>query len=597
MNTINARIEAVRKKMLENNISIYIVPTNDYHSSEYIGDYFKTREYITGFTGSAGTAVITKDKAILWTDGRYYIQAEKELYGSEVLLYKAGMEGVPSVAEFISGEVSVGDIVGIDGKCTNDGYISTLGKKLEEKKASVKLDIDIVGSIWNDRPKLASNEIYELDVQYTGEKRYSKLMRVGEYMYEKGCEYFVLTSLDDIAWLLNLRGDDIQCNPVFFSYFIKTRSEGFLYVLEGAVSDEIKQKLEKDNIRIKKYEDFYNALSAIDRNESVLLDRNLVNALVTEKLKGCNIVDDINPTLIMKATKNSTEVDNVRKAHIKDGVAVTKFIYWLKNTMKDMEVTEYEAATYLENLRKQNENYIGASFEPIVAYGENAAMCHYSPKITSSAIIKRDSYLLIDTGGHYLEGTTDITRTVMLGKASDEEKLHYTLVLKGNLKLGAAKFTYGCKGQNLDYLARESLWERGLDYNHGTGNGVGYLLNVHEGPNSIRSIISNVKNPDAEILREGMITSNEPGIYLEGKYGIRLENLIVCKKLEKTEYGQFMGFETLTLVPFDMDAIDLNLLTDREISILRDYHKRVYETLEIYLSDEEKNWLYTLCNF
>jgi Xaa-Pro aminopeptidase len=217
--------------------------------------------------------------------------------------------------------------------------------------------------------------------------------------------------------------------------------------------------------------------------------------------------------------------------------------------------------------------------------------------MTSSAIIRRDSYLLIDTGGHYLEGTTDITRTVMLGKANDEEKLHYTLVLKGNLKLGAAKFTYGCKGQNLDYLARESLWERGLDYNHGTGHGVGYLLNVHEGPNSIRSRISNVKNPDAEILREGMITSNEPGIYLEGKYGIRLENLIVCKKLEKTEYGQFMGFETLTLVPFDMDAIDLNLLTDREISILRDYHKRVYETLEIYLSDEEKNWLYTLCNF
>lgn len=594
MRDIDIRINTLRNKMIENGIAMIVVPTNDYHMSEYVGDYFKAREYITGFTGSAGTAVISKDKAILWTDGRYFIQAAKELENSQVELYKAGLEGVPSVVDYICSNINENDIVAIDGRCVDDRYAGILRERLVQKKAKLKLDVDFVGIIWNERPRLKSEKVYELDIKYTGEKRYSKLIRVRQEMIGKEANYLVLTSLDDIAWLLNLRGNDIQCNPVFFSYLILTRTEGFLYVLDEAINDDLKETLEEDNIRIKSYYSFYDSLKQIEDNEKVMLDRNLVNSLVTNNLQHCRIIDVLNPTLIMKATKNNTEVDNMMKAHLKDGVALTKFIYWLKNCLKDNEISEYEAALLLEKFRKRNEGYLGPSFEPIVAFCENAAMCHYSPKEYDSAILKREGFLLVDTGAHYLEGTTDVTRTIMLGNASEEEKLHYTLVLKGNLKLMSAKFLYGTKGQNLDYLARESLWEYGLDYNHGTGHGVGYLLNVHEGPNSIRSRISNVKNPDAEILREGMITSNEPGFYLEGRYGIRLENLIVCKKLEKTEYGQFMGFDVLTYAPFDVDAIDETLITEKEKQILIKYHNDVYDKISPHLDEAERKWLYDI---
>ena len=316
-----------------------------------------------------------------------------------------------------------------------------------------------------------------------------------------------------------------------------------------------------------------------------------MNSYILDKFMDEKLIDRVNPTLLLKAIKTQTEVENERIAHIKDGVAVTKFIYWLKQNIGKAKITESSAANYLEKLREVNENYKGPSFEPIVAYKENGAMCHYSPDKENSAIIQQEGLLLFDTGGQYLEGTTDITRTITLGNVTEEEKLHYTLVLKGNLKLSAAKFLYGTKGQNLDYIARESLWEHGLDYNHGTGHGVGYFLNVHEGPNSIRSRIVNSKCPDNDILREGMITSNEPGLYLEGKYGIRLENLIVCNKIEVTEFGQFMGFEVLTMVPFDIECIDVDILSERERILLNDYHKKVYNVIAPHLDDNERKWL------
>ena len=586
---INDRIFALRNKMQENNIGIYIVPTNDYHSSEYVADYFKTREYITGFTGSAGVAVITMNEAGLWTDGRYFIQAEKELNGSEVTLYKFGLPGTPDIIEYVTSKIGENERVGFDGKCISADFASRLRKSLENKKVQAIGEFDLIGEIWDDRPQIIGNEIYELSAKYTGITRSEKIALVRAELIKNHADKLILTSLDEIAWMLNLRGSDIECNPVFFSYIILDAEKVDLFVLPDVISKELEEELNKDNVFVYNYYEFYNELDNLDGN--IQLDKNVVNSYILDKFLNEKLIDRVNPTLLMKAIKTKTEVENERIAHIKDGVAVTKFIYWLKQNIGKEKITESSAANYLEKLREVNENYKGPSFEPIVAYKENGAMCHYSPDKENSAIIQQEGLLLFDTGGQYLEGTTDITRTITLGNVTKEEKLHYTLVLKGNLKLSAAKFLYGTKGQNLDYIARESLWEYGLDYNHGTGHGVGYFLNVHEGPNSIRSRIVNSKCPDNDIIREGMITSNEPGLYLEGKYGIRLENLIVCNKIEVTEFGQFMGFEVLTMVPFDIECIDVDILSERERILLNDYHKKVYNVIAPYLDDNERKWL------
>ena len=586
---INDRIFALRNKMQENNIGIYIVPTNDYHSSEYVADYFKTREYITGFTGSAGVAVITMNEAGLWTDGRYFIQAEKELNGSEVTLYKFGLPGTPDIIEYVTSKIGENERVGFDGKCISADFASRLRKSLENKKVQAIGEFDLIGEIWDDRPQIIGNEIYELSAKYTGITRSEKIALVRAELIKNHADKLILTSLDEIAWMLNLRGSDIECNPVFFSYIILDAEKVDLFVLPDVISKELEEELNKDNVFVYNYYEFYNELDNLDGN--IQLDKNVVNSYILDKFLNEKLIDRVNPTLLMKAIKTKTEVENERIAHIKDGVAVTKFIYWLKQNIGKEKITESSAANYLEKLREVNENYKGPSFEPIVAYKENGAMCHYSPDKENSAIIQQEGLILFDTGGQYLEGTTDITRTITLGNVTKEEKLHYTLVLKGNLKLSAAKFLYGTKGQNLDYIARESLWEYGLDYNHGTGHGVGYFLNVHEGPNSIRSRIVNSKCPDNDIIREGMITSNEPGLYLEGKYGIRLENLIVCNKIEVTEFGQFMGFEVLTMVPFDIECIDVDILSERERILLNDYHKKVYNVIAPYLDDNERKWL------
>ena len=586
---INDRIFALRNKMRENNIGIYIVPTNDYHSSEYVADYFKTREYITGFTGSAGVAVITMNEAGLWTDGRYFIQAEKELDGSEVTLYKFGLPGTPDIVEFVSSKIGENERVGFDGRCISADFVSRLRKSLENKKVQAIGEFDLIGEIWDNRPQIKGHKIYELSTKYTGISRSEKIALVRSELMKNHADKLILTSLDEIAWMLNLRGSDIECNPVFFSYIILDAEKVDLFVLPDVISKELEEELNKDNVFVYNYYEFYNELDNLDGN--IQLDKNVVNSYILDKFMDEKLIDRVNPTLLLKAIKTQTEVENERIAHIKDGVAVTKFIYWLKQNIGKAKITESSAANYLEKLREVNENYKGPSFEPIVAYKENGAMCHYSPDKENSAIIQQEGLLLFDTGGQYLEGTTDITRTITLGNVTEEEKLHYTLVLKGNLKLSAAKFLYGTKGQNLDYIARESLWEYGLDYNHGTGHGVGYFLNVHEGPNSIRSRIVNSKCPDNDILREGMITSNEPGLYLEGKYGIRLENLIVCNKIEVTEFGQFMGFEVLTMVPFDIECIDVDILSERERLLLNDYHKKVYNVIAPHLDDNERKWL------
>lgn len=587
---IQERIKALRELMAERNMVAYLVCTDDFHGSEYVGAYFKAREYMSGFTGSAGTLVITMDKVLLWTDGRYFLQAERELEGSGIELMKMGEEGIPSIAEYLGNYVRNHDIIGFDGRTVTNRFVSGIQNQLGDKQVVLKADEDLVDMIWADRPALSKERVWILEEKYTGLSRREKLHQVRAAMWEKGVDSFVLTSLDDIAWLLNLRGNDIDCNPVFLSYMIICRDEGILYVNEEILDKEIKEELVRDGITLAPYNEIYAQLAAAKKGK-ILIDYQKANYNICACIpKTVQTMNEANPTIKMKAVKNAVEVCNMKKAHIKDGVAVTRFMYWLKKNVGHSAMTELSVANKLEELRVGQEGYLGPSFEPIMAYGTHGAIIHYSANETSNADIKAKGFLLSDTGGHYYEGTTDITRTFALGELTDREKMAYTLVLRGHLNLAAAKFLYGTRGANLDILARQPLWEYGMDYKHGTGHGVGYLLNVHEAPNSFRWRIGE-NHVDSAILEEGMITSDEPGVYFDGEFGIRLENLILCKKAEKNSYGQFMEFENLTLVPFDKEAIDVSYLSDREVELLNQYHEAVYQEIAPYLDEEEAEWL------
>ncbi len=584
--TVQKRLSALRELMKKRGVDAYLVPTDDFHASEYVGDYFKCRKYITGFTGSAGTAVITEDMAGLWTDGRYFIQAAQQLEGTSVTLFKMGEPGVPTVHEFLKDKLTEGMCLGFDGRTVSSAEADQLKILLSDKNIRFSVEEDLIGEIWTDRPELSCEPVMELDVKWTGESRADKCRRIRQKMEEKQADIFVLTSLDDIAWLLNIRGNDIHCCPVVLSYLVMTKEEILLFANENAFSKEIQENLHSDGVILKPYDDVYSYAKTITSEKTVILSRKCANSRLVNSIPSeVSILDEENLTLLPKAVKNETEVENERIAHIKDGVAVTKFMYWLKQNVGKIKITELSAADYLFDLRKQQENFLGNSFDPIVSYGGHAAICHYSPSPETDIPLEPKGLALCDTGGHYLEGTTDITRTIALGELTEKEKKYFTIVLKGYLNLSDAKFRYGCCGQNLDYIAREPLWRLGEDYNHGTGHGVGYLLNVHEGPNSFRWKSSSA------VLEEGMITSNEPGYYVENEFGIRHENLIVCKKAEETAYGQFMCFENLTMVPFDLDAVEPALLTDHEKELLNAYHRDVYEKISPYLNEEEKEWL------
>lgn len=589
--SIDSRIENLRKVMKEKGVTAYMVPTNDFHGSEYVGDYFKARKYITGFTGSAGTAVITATEARLWTDGRYFIQAAAELEGTSVELMKMGVDGVPTVKEYLESVLTAGNTLGFDGRCVDYGYAKDLEETLGGKGVKISYADDLIDAIWEDRPELSKEPVMVLDTKYCGKPASEKLEQIRQMMKERGADIYILTSLDDIAWLFNIRGADVACNPVVLSYAIVEATKADIYASREAFSPAVKGELAKDGVLVKPYNDIYEEVKSIPTDKTVYIDGTKANYAIVKNIPtNVKVIYDTNLTLLPKAIKNPVEVENERIAHIKDGVAVTKFMYWLKKNIGKLEITEISAAEYLESLREQGENYMGPSFEPIVAYGANAAMCHYSASEESNATLKPAGLVLFDTGGQYLEGTTDITRTVALGPCTDEEKKCYTAVLKGHLALAAAKFAYGVRGVNLDYLARGPLWEMGLDYNHGTGHGVGYYLNVHEGPNSIRwKIINGVT--DSAVLEEGMITSNEPGYYEEGKFGIRTENMVVCLKDKETAYGTFLKFENLTMVPMDFDAIDFTMLTAEDKVRLNDYHRDVYEKISPYMNDEELAWL------
>lgn len=588
--TIKQKLNALRILMKEKKIDAYLVPTDDFHGSEYVGDYFKCRKYITGFTGSAGTAIITQDMAGLWTDGRYFIQAADQLRDTTIELFKSGEPGVPTVHQFLNDKLQEGMCLGFDGRTVSAREAEELQELLQEKHITFSVNDDLIGEIWEDRPVLSCEPVMELDIRWTGKSRADKIAEIREQMKAKEADTFILTSLDDIAWLLNIRGNDIHCCPVVLSYLVMMENELRLYANAAAFSEEIRSNLEADGVKIYPYDDVYSYVQTISSDKKVLLSRANVNSrLVSNIPSEVTILDEPNLTLLPKAVKNKTEMENERIAHIKDGIAVTKFIHWLKKNVTRTTITELSTAEKLYQFRSEQEHFLGESFDPIIAYGTHAAIVHYSATEATDIPLEARGMVLADTGGHYLEGTTDITRTIVLGPVTAKEKKFFTAVLRGNLNLAAAKFKYGCTGLNLDYLARGPLWELGEDYNHGTGHGVGYLLNVHEGPNSFRW--KNLPGNPAPVLEEGMITSDEPGYYLENEFGIRHENLVLCKKAEKTSFGQFMCFEPLTMVPFDLEGINPEEMTERERKLLNDYHQKVYTTISPYLDEEEKEWL------
>ena len=581
----------LRGRMQEESVDAYLIMTDDFHGSEYVGDYFKSREYISGFTGSAGTLLVRKDCAGLWTDGRYFLQAETQLAGSGITLFRSGQPGVPDLEDYLAEQLADGQTLGFDGRCVMAGYARKLRERLEQKGVRIRNDLDLVGDIWPDRPALPKEPVWPLAERYAGIGVKDKLAEVRQILHKKKADWFLLASLEDICWLLNVRGNDVACTPVVLSYLMMSRDQVFWYVQREAVPEPVQADLQEAGVVLREYGQIYEDVSRLPGGVRLLCDENHVNdALISRIAPDVVVVDGENPTLLLKAVKNPVEVANEKAAHIKDGIAVTRFIYWLKTRVGREEITEMNAASRLEMFRREQEDYLEPSFYPILAYGPHGAIVHYSADETSDVPLEPEGFLLADTGGHYMEGTTDITRTIALGPLTEEQKEMYTTVLKAHIRLADAVFLQGAAGVSLDVLARTPLWERGLDYNHGTGHGVGYLLSVHEGPNSFRFRPSAVRGGD-HVMKEGMITSDEPGIYLEGKFGVRLENLLVCAAKQTNSYGTFLGFEPLTMVPFDRDAILWDALSEKELRWLAAYHQKVYESLAPHLLEEERQWL------
>ena len=572
------------------------VPTADFHESEYVGEFFKCRHFLTGFNGTAGTAVITMDKAGLWTDGRYFVQAEEQLSGSEIKLYRMGEPEFPTLDEFLEEELPVDGCLGFDGRVVNSELGYGLQNLLQEKNVTINCSKDLVGEIWTSRPAMSCEPIWSLDVKYAGKSTVEKLSDLRDAMKKNKAQIHLMTALDEIAWLFNLRGNDIVNNPVFLSYALITQDEAYLYVQKEAIKEDTKMgkevcaALAEAKVQVKEYAEFLQDVAAL-KNEKILLERKKASFAVCESIDAsCRIIDEMNPCATMKAVKNATEIENMRRAHLKDGIAVTKFMYWLKHTIGTCDMTEMTAAHKIEELRAEQGNYIEPSFVTIAAYKENAAMCHYHPSDEVCKKLKPEGLLLVDSGGQYLEGTTDITRTYALGPLTEKEKEYYTIVAAAMLKVSTMKFLHGCRGINLDYTIREAFWKRGLDFAHGTGHGVGYLSNVHERPNGLRWKVV-PERQDSAVIEPGMICSDEPGLYFAGDFGTRTENLILCVEDEKNEYGQFLKFEFLTKAPIDLEALDTRFMDDADIERLNTYHKDVYETISPYMNDEEKEWL------
>ncbi len=586
-----SNLQRLREIMLDRKIDMYLIPTSDFHQTESVGRYFKCREYISGFTGSEGTLIVGKNEAALWVDGRYYLQAEKELEGSEIVKMESGEEGVLDVFEYINANLPEGGKVGFDGRVVNTSMAETILQITKKKSGQISCDRDLVNEVWEDRPPLPKNAAWFLEYKYSGENVKDKIERVKKYLVDNNLDAYIISTLDDIAWLTNMRGSDVEFFPVALSYIVFYKGKANLFIDKNKLNESLIEEFSNNDFEIFDYEDIYIFIEKLTDVKRVGINKNTLNYKVASHINSSiEVVDEVSPTVKWKACKNKIEIENTKKAHLKDAIAMTKFIYWIKKEIENESISEWDACKKLEEFREEQENFIGLSFETIGAFGSNGAIVHYHPQSEKSKILKLDNLFLIDSGGHYKHGTTDVTRTIVLGNIGKEVKKNFTLVLKGMIKLSKAKFLYGCNGKNLDILCRGVLWDLGLDYKHGTGHGVGHILSVHEDPVGIRWRQVEGVN-DMEIFEEGMITSNEPGLYFEGQYGIRIENELMVKKAKKNSNGQFMEFDTLTLVPIDIDGLLPEELDSGDREWLNKYHKKVYSQVSPYLDREEKEWL------
>ncbi len=589
---IQDRLALLRAKMQEKGIDYYMMPTADFHSSEYVSDYFKVREYFCNFSGSNGTLVVWQEGAGLWTDGRYFIQAQKELEGTGVELFRMQEEGVPSIEEFLAGRMQDGGTLGFDGRV----IAARDGRRYEEKFRAAGRNIhihcaeDLADGLWTDRPAFPAGKVTVIAEELAGCSVANKLSDVREKLAAAGAQELLLTKLDDLMWLFNIRGCDVECNPVAMSYGYITSDSALLFIQKNALDEQSRAYFASGQIEVRPYEEIVSYLEGLTPGRRILADMRycsytLYRALASKQ----TIIEACNPTEALKAVKNPVELAHMKDIYIKDSVALTKFIYWLKTNIGKTEITEISAAEKLETFRREIPEFLDLSFPTIAGYGANAAMMHYEATPQNHAVLRQEGLFLVDSGGQYLGGTTDVTRTIALGPVSDEQKLHYTMVVNAMLQLTHARWLYGCSGRNLDILARQPIWNLGLDYKCGTGHGVGYILNVHEGPQNMRWRFA--KGQEDAVFEEGMDITNEPGIYIEGSHGIRIENVMVAKNDVKNEYGQFMHFETLTWVPIDFDAIDEQYLTEATRTMLYAYQKEVYEHIAPHLNPDERAWL------
>lgn len=587
MTTSNKRLDSLRAYMDKKNVDIYIIYSTDDHNSEYISDHFKFRDYISGFTGSAATMIILKEEAFLWTDGRYFLQAEEQLKDSGIVLCKSGEKNVKEPEDYIATVLKPGMTLGFDARTVSAEKGIILQGIVDEAAASINCNFCPADDIWENRPERPAEPVYILDTKLSGKESGEKLSELKKELNLNEKEAYILSSLDDIAWLLNLRGNDISYNPVFYSYLYIDTAECVLFINQYTISTEVSEYLNNLNITVKNYDNIFEFLTK--EYSTIYCDESHTNYAVYSYIaQNAEVSSITDPTVMMKAIKNDIECNNLRYCNELDGVAVVRFMMWLEEACKSGTLDEYEVGLKIDKFRTMNEDCIMPSFDTICGYAANGAIVHYSASKDQCSVIKAEGSLLVDSGGQYYYGTTDITRTIALGHVSDEYKRNFTLVLKGTLALQNCVFPEGAKGANLDIMARQSLWQNYLNYNHGTGHGIGYFLNVHEGP--VR-ISWNVSPKNDVLLMPGMVVSDEPGIYIENKYGIRIENMLLCKKLAENECGTFLGFEPLTYAPIDLCSIDVSLLNETDKEYLNSYHKLVFDKLSPYLNETEKQWL------
>lgn len=578
-------LEKLREAMEEENIDYYIIPSSDSHQSEYVAEHFKGREFISGFTGSAGVLLVGLKEAFLWTDGRYFIQAERELNGSGISLMKMRTPGYPTIEEWIKKNIKTEKTLGFDGRLFSVNQYKGFLDISKENNFSINMDNDLLKNIWEARPELPKSKIFLHEEVYSGKYASEKLQEVRKHIKEKDAKNYIISSLDDIAWLCNIRGNDVKFNPVALSYVLINENYANLYINNDKIDDNTKEKLKNEGFEIYEYDEIEEHVKLIE--DTTIIDPNKLNAKIYSCLSSdVKIINEMNITTKLKAIKNEVEIANTEKSQVRDGVAMVKFIKWLKDTLGKEKITEISASKKLTEFRSKGENYKGDSFGTIAGYKEHAAMMHYSATEATDYELKQEGMFLVDSGGQYLDGTTDITRTFILGNITEEEKRDFTLVLKGHIALSTAKFLKGTTGVNLDILARRPLWNYGIDYKCGTGHGVGYFLNVHEGPQGIRP------EGNSTVLKPGMIITNEPGVYKEGKHGIRIENtLLIVKDINSEEFGEFYKFKTISYCPIDLNGVVIEMLTNEERDWLNNYHKIVFEKLSPYLNDEEIEFL------